>query len=99
MASMSLSSAWPPCTITAVALISDTASQVSCRDLADGMRMRLSPMPIDQVRRVDVQRHARLRFQRLGVVAWLGLLPALRVAEEELHHSGAVGFSRCDGVV
>src|SRR5258708_28398283 len=38
---MSLSSAWPPCTITAVALISAAASQVSCRILRDGMRMRL----------------------------------------------------------
>ena len=40
-ASMSLSSAWPPCTMTAVALISDAASQVSCRILRDGMRTRL----------------------------------------------------------
>src|SRR6185503_2717319 len=40
-ASQSLSSAWPPCTITAVALISEAASQVSCRILRDGMRTRL----------------------------------------------------------
>src|SRR6516225_7921852 len=38
---MSLSSAWPPCTITAVALISEAASQVSCRILRDGIRIRL----------------------------------------------------------
>ena len=38
---MSLSSAWPPCTITAVASISAAASQVSCRILRDGMRTRL----------------------------------------------------------
>ena len=40
-ASMSLSSACPPCTITAVAPISPAASQVSCRILRDGMRTRL----------------------------------------------------------
>ena len=40
-ASMSLSSAWPPCTMTAVASISAAASQVSCRILRDGMRTRL----------------------------------------------------------
>src|SRR6201993_2468762 len=38
---MSLSSAWPPCTITAAALISAAASHVSCRILRDGMRTRL----------------------------------------------------------
>ena len=38
---MSLSSAWPPCTMTAVAAISAAASQVSCRILRDGIRTRL----------------------------------------------------------
>ena len=38
-------------------------------------------------------------LQRLGVLARLGLLPALRVAEEELHHVGAVGRGRGQRVV
>ena len=40
-ASISLSSAWPPCTITAVALIAAAPSQVSCRIFRDGIRSRV----------------------------------------------------------
>ena len=47
---------------------------------------------------MHVQRHAR-RLQHLRVVAGFGLLPALRVAEEELHHIGAVGLGRGQGIV
>ncbi len=46
---------------------------------------------VDKVRRMNVKRHGR-RFERLGIVAGFRLLPALWVAEEELHHVGAVGL-------
>jgi hypothetical protein len=44
---------------------------------------------IDQIGRVNIQRDGR-RLERLGVVTRLRLLPALRVAEEELHRVRAV---------
>ena len=85
--------------MTAVALISDGRVAGVLQDLA---RRDAHPVvrrrDVDQVRRVHVQRHAR-RLQRLGVLARFGLLPALRVAEEELHHVGAVGLRRGQGIV
>jgi hypothetical protein len=53
---------------------------------------------VDQVRRMHIQRHARC-LQYLRVLAGFGLLPALRVAEEELHHVGAVSLGRGQGIV
>ena len=38
-------------------------------------------------------------FSTSASLAWFGLLPALRVAEEELHHIGAVGLGRGHGIV
>src|ERR1700751_6135323 len=62
---MSLSSAWPPCTITAAALISAAASHVSCRILRDGMRTRLL---------------ADATLMRYGACTYSGMLDAFSVS-------------------
>ena len=47
---------------------------------------------------MHVERHAR-RLEHLRVVAWLGLLPTLRIAEEELHDVGAISVRGGEWIV
>jgi hypothetical protein len=88
-----------------VAVLGDVAAMHNHRRRADvGRRVagvlqdlaRRDPHPVvrrrnvDQIGRVHVDRQRR-GFERCGVVARLGRLPALRVAEENLDHIGVFG--------
>ena len=96
-----------PVVVVGVAAVHDHRRRVDLRGRVAGVLQDLARRDahpvvgrrdVDQVRRMHVQRHAR-RLQHLRVLAGFGLLPALRVAEEELHHIGAVGLGIGQGVV
>ena len=87
----SLAVTWPPCTMSPLAPISAAASACCCMILRLGMRiLLLVDGDVDEIRRVDVDGEVA-GAQLVGVRMLDGLLPALRVTEEELDRLGTRG--------